>query len=103
MEKEMPYPTTASSDPMSRIREVKAKYEANLLSKPNVVAVGIGMPMQDGRPVGAPGIVVSVTHRVDAQELSEADLVPQQLEEVPVWVEEIDHPHAEADLGTDKA
>ena len=102
MDKEMPYPTTASSDPLSRIREVKAKYEANLLSKPNVVAVGIGMPMQDGQPVGAPGIVVSVTHKVDAQELDEADLVPHELEDVPVWVEEIDHPHAEVNPSTDK-
>ena len=87
-------PEAAPSDPLARLREVKAKYEASLLSKPNVVAVGIGMPLCEGQPVGPPGIIVSVTHKVDAQDLAEEELVPKSLEEIPVWVEEIDRPSA---------
>ena len=93
MEKErQPEPNT-SATPISRIREVKAKYETRLLSKANVVAVGIGMPVRDGKVTGSPGIVVSVTQKVDAHDLDPDDLVPAELEEVPVWVEEIEHPH----------
>lgn len=83
--------------PISRIREVKAKYEIQLLNKANVVAVGIGIPLHKGRPAGAPGIIVSVTQKVNAQELAPEDLVPQELDKVPVWVEEIGHPRAEKD------
>jgi hypothetical protein len=87
-------PISQAADPLARISEVKAKYEADLLDKANVVAVGIGLPMRNGRPAGPLGIVVSVTHKVSPQELDEDDLVPQALEEVPVWVEAIDHPRA---------
>jgi hypothetical protein len=83
-----------ATDPLAHLYEVKAKYEAALLDKANVVAVGIGIPMHDGQPTGPPGIIVSVTQKVSAQELDEADLVPQELESVPVWVEAIDQPHA---------
>lgn len=93
MEKTKKPETDTSSTQMSRIREVKAKYETRLLNKANVVAVGIGMPVKDGKVTGSPGIVVSVTQKVDAQDLDPEDLVPQELEEVPVWVAEIEHPH----------
>jgi hypothetical protein len=86
------YQDAASPVPLSRIREVKTKYEAHLMSKPNVVAVGIGVPMEEGRPAGLPGIIVSVTHKVSTQELRQEDQVPEQLEDIPVWVEEIGQP-----------
>ncbi len=76
------------------LREVKARYEAELLAKANVVAVGIGIPMRAGAPRGGPGIIVSVTHKVRAGELSPEDLIPQSLDGVTVWVEEIGHPRA---------
>lgn len=73
---------------LGRLREIKEKYEARLLAKANVVAVGIGIPMRDGRPRGGPAIIVSVTQKVQASELAPEDLVPQMLEGVRVWVEE---------------
>ncbi len=71
------------------LREIKEKHEARLLAKANVVAVGIGIPMRDGKPRGGPAIIVSVTQKVQASELAPEDLVPQTLEGVRVWVEEI--------------
>lgn len=76
---------------LGRLRQIKEKYEAGLLAKANVVAVGIGIPMRDGRPRGGPAIIVSVTQKVHASELAPEDLVPQMLEGVRVWVEETAH------------
>jgi hypothetical protein len=79
---------------LTDLRKVKAKYEFELLAKANVVAVGIGIPMREGTPRGEVGIVVSVTHKVRASDLAPEDLIPQSLDGVNVWVEEISHPRA---------
>ena len=84
----------ASPHSLTDLREIKARYESELLAKANVVAVGIGLPMHDGAPHGEPGIIVSVTHKVRARELAPEDLIPRNLEGVSVWVEEIGHPQA---------
>ena len=90
------HPNQAASD-LAYIRKVKAKYEAELLKKANVVAVGIGIPIRDGRPAGELGIMVSVTHKVEATKLAAQDLVPGELEKVRVWVIEIGRPYAGKD------
>ena len=79
---------------IEHIHAVKARYEAALLEKENVVSVGIGFPLREGQPVGEPGIIVSVTRKVAAHELAPEDLIPRQLEGVRVWVEEIGQPRA---------
>ena len=58
------------------------------------MAVGVGLPVVDGQVAGTPGIIVSVTHKVTAADLAAEDLVPQRLEDVPVWVQEVDRPRA---------
>lgn len=83
---------------IEHIREVKARYEDELLGKQNVVSVGIGLPLHGGQPAGEPGIIVSVTRKMASSELAPEDLVPQQLEGVRVWVEEIGQPRAYPDI-----
>ncbi len=83
-----------AADNLERINDVKARYEGELLKKANVVAVGIGIPIRNGRPAGEVGIIVSVTHKVAAMKLAVQDLIPRELEEVRVWVEEVGRPHA---------
>ncbi|MGC9346984.1 MAG: hypothetical protein ACP5JG_02495 [Anaerolineae bacterium] len=73
------------------------------MKKTNVVGVGIGVPIRNGQPAGEPGIIVSVTHKVPAQELAEEDLVPRVLEDVRVWVEAIGWPRALEDVSASKA
>jgi hypothetical protein len=73
---------------------VKERHEGELMKKANVVGVGIGVPIRDGRPAGSPGIIVNVTHKVPIRELAEEDLVPRDLENVRVWVEAIGQPQA---------
>ncbi|MGC9521564.1 MAG: hypothetical protein ACP5HG_06740 [Anaerolineae bacterium] len=93
---EMDYRADAQTmaERLDHIRKVKAKYEADLLNKANVVSVGIGYPMSEAAAAKEPGIVVSVTHKVSASELTPEDLVPRELDDVRVWVEEVDRPRA---------
>jgi hypothetical protein len=80
---------TESAWDFEHIRIIKSKYEAVLLRKANVVSVGIGLPIREGKPVAEPGIVVGVTHKCSPEDLAPEDLVPPMLEDVRVWVEEV--------------
>ena len=75
--------------PIARIQAVKARYEADLLKKANVVGVGIGLRMRHGRPVGGPALIVNVTHKVPLEQLPPEDRIPDMLDGVRVWVESI--------------
>lgn len=74
---------------IAEIQTVKARYEADLLKKPNVVGVGIGLRMQQGKPVGGPGLIVNVTRKVSPLFLRPKDRIPKVLDGVPVWIEVI--------------
>lgn len=70
------------------VYSVKARYESQLMAKPNVLAVGIGM--RDGYP--DPVIIVSVTEKVPDETLSSETRVPRVLDGVVICVEEIGEP-----------
>ncbi len=71
------------------IQAVKARHEADLLKKANVIGVGIGLRMRQGRPVGSPALIVNVTHKVPLEQLRPEDRIPDMLDGVRVWVEAI--------------
>jgi len=77
------------SDEMARIRAVKAAHEAELMRKANVVGVGIGLRQRDGQYTGELALIVSVTHKVPPEELDAEDLVPQEIDGVPVDVQAV--------------
>ena len=68
---------------------VKAAYEASLMRKANVVGVGIGLRQHKEEPVSEPVIVVSVTHKVPLSQLAPDDVIPRELEGVPVDVQAV--------------
>ncbi len=72
-----------------KAQEVKRAHEEELLSKPNVVGVGVGLCMRDGTPTGEVGLVVFVRHKVSASELDENDIIPGEIDSVPVDVQEV--------------
>jgi hypothetical protein len=74
---------------MTYIQAVKARYEKDLLKKANVIGVGIGLRIRQGRPVGGPALIVNVTHKVPLEQLRPEDRVPDTLDGVRVWVEAI--------------
>jgi hypothetical protein len=46
---------------------------------PNVVGMGVGVKWRKGEPTGEPALVTLVTQKIEADQLSKADLVPQKL------------------------
>jgi hypothetical protein len=77
------------SDPaMQRALEVKRRHERELLRKANVVAVGVGLCRRGGVQTKEVGIVVSVKNKVPLAGLKPRDVIPAQIEDVPVDVVE---------------
>jgi hypothetical protein len=73
---------------VEQVRTVKAKSAALLLGKRNVVACGVGYKEVGGVRTDELCVVVSVTHKVDKEELAPGDLVPQAIEGVQTDVQE---------------
>lgn len=76
-----------SNEELERLRTIKAAHEADLMRKPNVVGVGIGFRQAEGETTGEPAIVVSVTNKKPASQLAASDVIPRELEGVPVDVQ----------------
>jgi hypothetical protein len=76
----------ASQEAIVRAQAVKAKYERELMRKPNVVGVGIGFREQAGQATDQVCIVVSVRVKVPLDQLAPKDVIPNVLEGVQVDV-----------------
>jgi len=76
-----------SDEELDRLRAVKAAYEADLMRRANVVGVGIGLRQRGGEPTGEPAIVVSVTRKMPLSQLVPGDVIPCELEGIPVDVQ----------------
>jgi hypothetical protein len=74
---------------MERLRAVKARHESELMRKANVVGVGIGFRRHAGEMTDEPSIVVSVTRKVPGWTLNPEDLIPRELDGVPVDVQAV--------------
>jgi hypothetical protein len=77
-----------SSDPLSRAREVKARHESDLLARPGVVGVGVGLRQRDGQITEQITIVVMVRRKRPPADLLPSDLLPTEIEGVPIDVQE---------------
>ena len=75
-----------SPEAIARAQSVKAKYERELMRKRNVVGVGVGFREQAGQLTNAVCIVVSVSVKLPRNQLAAQDIIPQELEGVPVDV-----------------
>ena len=78
-----------SDEELAHLRAVRATYEADLMRKANVVGVGIGLKTVDGEQTGEPAIVVSVTRKLPSAQLGPADVIPSELDGVPVDVQAV--------------
>lgn len=81
-------PKDLKGDEAMKAAEVRARYEAELLRYPNVVAVGEGIQTKKGIPTGRPCIVVFVERKLPPDKLKEEEKLPEELEGVPVDVVE---------------
>jgi len=78
-----------SEEKMRQLRRVKTAHEGELMRKANVVGVGIGFRRRRGEAADEPVIVVSVTRKVPRSQLNAEDVVPHELDGVPVDVEAV--------------
>lgn len=67
---------------VAQVSGIKRRHVLDLLARRNVVACGVGYKIREGVRTRELGVVVSVTHKVDASALSPADLVPPELDGV---------------------
>lgn len=72
-----------------RISTIQARYSAMLMNKPHVIGTAIGYQQKDGQSTGVPALVVLVDQKVPADQLSPDDLIPKELEGVPVDVQSV--------------
>ena len=71
-----------------RALEVKRRHEQELMRKANVVAVGVGYCTRGGVQTTDVCIVVSVKNKVSLSGLNPKDVIPANIEDVPVDVVE---------------
>jgi len=83
-----------SREYIDQLSRVKMAHEQELMRKANVVGVGIGLRERGGAYTDEPVIVVSVTRKVSRSMLDPDDVIPQELEGVPVDVQAVGEPRA---------
>jgi len=74
---------------LDKARKVKEACADELISKANVVGVGIGLRQEEGAPAGRVVLMVMVTHKVPLAELAPDDVVPSEIQGVPVRVQAV--------------
>ncbi len=82
---QLPDPEAATQ----RALAVKRAYTNQLMSKANVVGVGVGFTKKGGAPTDQVGLVVMVERKLPAVQLDSSDLIPREIEGVPVDVQEV--------------
>jgi len=74
---------------LSQLLNIKSRYESELLRKPNVVGVGVGLRRCKGRLTDQPAIVVSVSQKQPREELAPDEMIPNELDGMPVDVQAV--------------
>jgi len=74
---------------VEEIRAVKDRHEASLLQKKNVVGLGIGYKEVGGQEIGPLSLVVMVRNKESPSQLDATDMIPSEIEGVPVDVKEV--------------
>lgn len=72
---------------LEHVRSVRDAHEADLMRKANVVGVGIGLRQRGGMLTDEPAIIVSVTRKLPLSQLVPEDVIPSELDGVPVDVQ----------------
>ena len=80
---------------LENVKKVKRAHESMLLAKPNVIGVGIGFRIQGGQHTEYIGIVVMVSQKMPASQLKASELIPPEIEGIPIDVQERGEIHAQ--------
>jgi hypothetical protein len=72
-----------------KAQAVKRAHESELMSKANVVGVGIGLLRRGGVRTDTVGLVVMVRKKLPRSQLAPGDIIPREIDDVPVDVQEV--------------
>jgi hypothetical protein len=72
-----------------KAQAVKRVHEVELMGRANVVGVGVGFRQRGGVRTGEVALVVMVRQKVARAQLAPADVIPTEIEGVPVDVQEV--------------
>ena len=78
----------SQDEKMQRITAVQAKYANELMGKPNVVGVAVGLAKKEGAYTSEMALVVMVEKKVPSDQLADEDRIPEELDGVRVDVQE---------------
>lgn len=73
----------------AKIEQVRARYESELMRYPNVVGVSVGIRTKQSKPTGEPCLVVFVEKKISRDKLDKSEILPNQIEGIPVDVVEV--------------
>lgn len=71
-----------------KIADIQIRYTDELMAKKNVVGIGIGLAMKEGEYTDEVVLVVMVEQKEPIEALAEEDIIPQEIEGIPVDVQE---------------
>ncbi|MFH2102018.1 MAG: hypothetical protein ABIJ39_01500 [Chloroflexota bacterium] len=74
---------------IEKIRAIRKANQASLMAKPNVVGVGVGYRGHAGVQTDQLALVVMVSKKVPRAQLSAEELIPGEIDGVPVDVQEV--------------
>ena len=79
----------AQSDLFDRAKRVKVAHQEMLMRKANVVGVGIGYAQRGQKLTSQLSLVVMVSQKLPRELLDAVDVLPSELDGIPVDVQEV--------------
>ncbi len=79
----------ATTKAIEEIKAIKDQYQDDLLRKKNVVGLGIGYKEVGGQETEQLSLVVMVRKKEPSCQLDATDLIPSEIEGVPIDVKEV--------------
>ncbi len=73
----------------SKTADVRSRHESELMRYPHVVGVSEGIRVKQGKPTGEHCLVVLVDRKIPADQLKPDEILPSEVEGVPLDVVEV--------------
>lgn len=78
---------TGNEEILAALTEIQRRYEDELMNKPHVIGIGIGIKQTGGQLTGELALIVMVDEKVPAARLDADEMIPPELEGYPVDVQ----------------
>lgn len=76
------------NETIEQVKEIKAKYQEQLLTLPNVVGVGVGLKETNGEFTDQIAIIVNVSKKMPSVDLPPDAIVPPEIEGIATDVQQ---------------